>query len=560
MTPSLPRIDENAFYSSALEHHNAGNITHARDLYRAILTQNSRHTGAIFGMGTLAMQVEQNEKAVDYIKQAIKFGPATSAMYINLGAALRKLDQNKKAVAAYNKAIKLDNRNAAAFYNKGRALQALDQYAEAKACYQRALDLSDTDADAWVNLGTVQIELEESDEALYAFDKAARLDPTIGAPYSNAAAILFDRGYYEISMVLINKALEVEPENTEFRFQLSSFFLMTEDLERGWPDFDLRFTEVEQAKQYRRPEPPPYWDGANLEDLKNKNLLVWTEQGLGEEILAVTLVPDLIRAGIQFTLECSPRMVPLFQKTFPDLKIIAWPDHDKTVAAANPPLDLQYPALSLMKTFRPTLDKITHQPRLLQPDQDSVTRLRNRYEALAQGRKIVGLSWRSGNTKLGQKKSIPILQLEPILRNEGVVFVNLQYGDCSAELKSVRKKLGVEIFSDPEVIPTGDLEPVLAQIAAMDLVITVSNTNAHFAGTLNVPTWVMFPKGYGQLWFWFKDRPDNPWYPSVRLFRQAKNINRDPLAWPKVIDQVATSLEEWIENPGAAGPANENSS
>jgi ADP-heptose:LPS heptosyltransferase len=82
-----------------------------------------------------------------------------------------------------------------------------------------------------------------------------------------------------------------------------------------------------------------------------------------------------------------------------------------------------------------------------------------------------------------------------------------------------------------------DLDGFAAQVAALDLVITISNTTAHVAGALGVPCWVLLPSGLGENWYWFLDRDDSPWYPSVRLFRQS-----EPGVWTDVINNVGAAF------------------
>ncbi|MDG2244653.1 MAG: tetratricopeptide repeat protein, partial [Rhodospirillaceae bacterium] len=513
MTRSLPRIDENAFLAEAVSQHKAGNLERARDLYLAILNQHPKHAGAIFRLGTIALQVEQFDKAADFIKQAIKIGPATAPMYVNLGAALRNLERYDKAISAFNHALKLDPTQPGAHYNKGRALQADKRNKEARDCYREALALDSNDKEAWINLGTVLRELKEVDEALHAFETAARLDPNLSAAYGNGAAILFDRGLFEISTVLIDKAIELDPDNAEYRYELTSFMLRSGRLAQGWKDFDLRFVADHKAKAARRHEPPPYWNGEALDD---KNILLWTEQGLGEEILCASILPDILKLGGHYTLQCSKRMMPLIKRSFKGLKVTNWSAHNETVTNANPPFDLQFPAMSMMRIVRPTLDSIVSPAPFLKPDPNLYRDLRTKYEKLADGRRIVGISWRSKNSEIGELKTVPLEDWEPILLAKDVFFVNLQYGECADEIMSINKKLGVDIYVDSDIDALGELDPVLAQIAATDLVVTASNSNVHFAGSMSVPTWSILPKARGLIWFWFMDRPDSPWYSSVR--------------------------------------------
>ena len=126
--------------------------------------------------------------------------------------------------------------------------------------------------------------------------------------------------------------------------------------------------------------------------------------------------------------------------------------------------------------------------------------------------------------------------------------MSLQYGDCALEVQTVSRELGIEIIHDPAVNPLQDMDVFFAQVAAMDLIISTSNTTAHVAAAIGRPTWVMLRSGSASLWYWFKDRNDSPWYPSVCLFRQIQQISPESKAEGGLdaIARVAKSLEQWV--------------
>jgi ADP-heptose:LPS heptosyltransferase len=115
--------------------------------------------------------------------------------------------------------------------------------------------------------------------------------------------------------------------------------------------------------------------------------------------------------------------------------------------------------------------------------------------------------------------------------------VNLQYGETARELSEVQAEMGVSVLTDPDIDPLGDLDTFAAQVAAMDLVISSSNTTVHMAGALGRPTFALVPSNHGRLWYWFLERSDSPWYPSVRLFRQD-----EALGWQPTVAAVADHL------------------
>jgi hypothetical protein len=103
----------------------------------------------------------------------------------------------------------------------------------------------------------------------------------------------------------------------------------------------------------------------------------------------------------------------------------------------------------------------------------------------------------------------------------------------------------VEIFVEDSFDQIKDLESFFAQVASLDLVVTISNTTAHVAGAIGIPTWLMLPNGSGSLWYWFIDRADSPWYPAVEIFRDTGSPGRRNRWWEPVFESVKTRLAEW---------------
>ena len=165
-------------------------------------------------------------------------------------------------------------------------------------------------------------------------------------------------------------------------------------------------------------------------------------------------------------------------------------------------------------------------------------KLRQQYKA-DQDPLLVGLAWHSKGPDSGPRKSIALMDLKPILEVPGIKFVNLQYGDTSQQRTQVKAEIGIDIFHDEDVDQMRDIDLFAAQTKAMDLVVTISNTTAHMAGGLGVSTMLMLSQV--PIWYWMMDRDDNPWYPSLKLFRQTDGAN-----WTDVIERVACDLKAQV--------------
>jgi hypothetical protein len=232
----------------------------------------------------------------------------------------------------------------------------------------------------------------------------------------------------------------------------------------------------------------------------------------------LSLLPELLARGIQPVIESDPRMIPLFRRSFAGLEVLA------REAPANPRLfaaDLvvQASLFDLAAVFRHRPEDCTGALPLRADPQRSAA-LRARYRQ-GQDLPLVGVAWHSSNKDIGAPKSAPLTALTPFLSLPGFRFVDLQYGNRAEDRAALKDSAGIDLLFDPEIDQLQDLDGFAAQVAAMDMVVTTSNTTAHMAGALGKPTWLLLHKGYSPHWYWGRGDETTPWYPSLRLLRQA---------------------------------------
>ena len=175
-------------------------------------------------------------------------------------------------------------------------------------------------------------------------------------------------------------------------------------------------------------------------------------------------------------------------------------------------------------------------------------RIRKRYQKLAGGRILVGISWKSTgiNQKRALLKSTVLEDWKSILSQQDCYFINLQYGDVKEELEQFHLQTNLMIYQDEKIDSLRSLDDFAAQTSALDLVISTSNTTVHMAGALGKQVWTLLP--YIPDWRWMLDREDTPWYPSMRLFRQ--NETGD---WSGVFSQVKSELEQYMVDNAVEG-------
>jgi 2-polyprenyl-3-methyl-5-hydroxy-6-metoxy-1,4-benzoquinol methylase len=197
--------------------------------------------------------------------------------------------------------------------------------------------------------------------------------------------------------------------------------------------------------------------------------------------------------------------------------------------------DLQIAMGSLPRFVRRSEADFPTRRRYLVADPSLVMNWRARLQELGPGLKV-GVSWRGGHKPaVRQRRSIPLDRWTPVLQIPGARFVNLQYGDCAEELAQIQAATGIPVHHWSDVNPLENLENFAAQIAALDLVVSVDNSTVHFAGALGTPVWALLH--FSPNWRWMLKREDSLWYQSVRLFRQPAIGD-----WTSVIERVAAEL------------------
>lgn len=441
-----------------------------------------------------------------------------------MASAFREAGMNEAALQLYAQLEASQGANPAFLNNYANALDAAGQREKALAVISRAVASDATNIDLLVTQAGIERHSGNNEAARTTLEKALALDPEHGVAKVNLAEVLTDLGDVQGSLHWQRKALDQMNDNPMLRHNLSQTLFKLGQFEEAWQLYEARFENMPDGNPRVRPRAVkwPRWDGKPLPSGK---LLVWMEQGVGEEILYASLLNDAARAaGVPVVVECEPRLAPLFKRSFPHVQVVPrgqnTVDEDIGIAA-------HIAAASLGGLFRNMLGAFPKHKGYLQEDAVQVAGLKEKYGH--EGKKIIGLSWRSKPRRYADNKSIPLSLFVPLMKRMNAQFVSLQYGDVGQEIEEARAQ-GANIMHDGNVDPLQSLEAFAAQVAACDEVITVSNTTAHMAGALNIPARVLLPLGVDAPHHWFYGQGTSPWYPSLRLLWQSK-----PGIWKDVV-------------------------
>lgn len=383
-------------------------------------------------------------------------------------------------------------------------------------------------------------------EAAACFEESLRICPAFAEAHCNLGVTRQFQGRFVDSVASFQRALELRPEMPAAHFNLAMTWFLMGELDRGWSEYEWRW----KCRNFgNRPaaacQLAPAWNG---EPLSGKSLLVYGEQGVGDEIMFASCVPGLLQSARRLLLACEVRLAPLLARSFPDATVVPLESlADSGERRKLGRVDWQTAAGSVPRLFRPSETRPCGNGFLLAAE-DARRDWRGRLQELGTGRKI-GISWRGGKDAAEQRRrSTALEQWEPILTTPDSCFVNLQHGESQAEVADVSSRLGLTIAHWPEINPIVDLDAFAAQIAALDLVISIDNSTLHLAAALGVPTWgiVAFPSA--SYWRWFGQGEDCPWYPALRLWRKAAADS-----WEDLLGRLAAALSR-RESVLASGP------
>ena len=519
-------------YREGLAYFQSGDYAAAeRSLMRAL---DYRHdfAEAHFYLGLIYRRQHRSEDAMDELMLATTFKPNFEKGWFYLGVLALDLGRSADAGRNFNTALRIRPDYAEAYNGLGNMYQAQLRHREAVTCFKRAIELNPHFAIAYNNLANVMIRgYADADAADRYVAKALDINPRLAEAYNNLAMIRQYQGRCEEALLACKQSLSIDPHSKNTLWIRALARLMLGRYAEGWSDYEVR-RHVLPTFGVRK-FPYPEWTGAALHGC---DVLVYNEQGLGDEIMFASCLPDLFALGGRFVVECSGKLEDLFRRSFAPafIQVTDQDRPDMSYLTGLPRFDWQIAAGSLPRYFRTKAADFVRPTGYLRAEADRVRHWRAHLQRAGPGRKI-GLSWRGGRPATNQThRSIELETLVPLLSTHGVTFVSLQYGDCVTEIEQVRSRHNVALHHWQEAID--DYDETAALVSALDLVVSVQTAIVHLGGALGKPVWVMVPSS--PEWRYMASGNRMPWYPSARLFRQKQGES-----WAPVIDQLINRLK-----------------
>ncbi len=430
-----------------------------------------------------------------------------------------------KAIKVFNDILAVDFKNLSALNSLGRIYHEKRDTKKAEKFFLDALKIDESSFHVINNIAGFYREEGKSDKAIKYYRKAISINPNNSYIYNNLSKTYFDLNRYDDAKKNSFKALKLKSNDCEVEKTLSFIYLKEHDYENGWNYFDGRLSLDDFIKK-----------NENVEKLNKKlfrkkvinksisNFLIVREQGVGDEILYASMYGDLLNNVENITIECDPRLLNLFKRSFPEYssKFVEL-GSISNIDYKLEKIDYVLYAGSLGKFYRKKLTNFISKP-FIKVDEKKYNKIKNKILKY-KNKYNVGISWKSFNNRYASDKSLNLNDFKEVFKLPNCNVFNLQYGDVLDEIRDFNNTKN-KLISIKDLDLYNDFEGIASLLKSLDIFITISNSTAHLAGSLGVKTLLIKPDNYSLFHYWNQKNNKTPWYNSIELIEREKFLDR----------------------------------
>ena len=430
-------------------------------------------------------------------------------------------DYPDEALKLCNEVLDGDFNNARALFIAGSIFLSAEKYGLAFNTFARVKDLDPSHYEIYINMALC-FQYTDQDLAIRLLNESLRLNPNNPNALAVMGMVYMEMGEPKKAIKYCTDALKIKPDSVAAHSNRGCAYLMDRQWEKGWKDFHWGLGgKWRKQRNYGVPD----WEG------QEGTVVVYGEQGLGDEILFLSCLPDLMKTN-KVIVDCTARLEGLFKRSF-DCPVYGTRYSEETPLVDEQEFDYQISMGTLPMFFRNKHKDFPGKP-YLKADPERSLQWRALLDTLP-GKKV-GLAWTGGLKNTNSKgRSFDLSTFSPLF-DSGHTFISLEYNEPDPE---ELKRYNIKHWS--RAVAKGvDYDETMALINELDLVISVTTTVVHGAGSLGIPCWCLVPEHPS---FRFHLSGDMPWHESVKLFRQKKGES-----WDSVISQVKEKLTKEFPN------------
>ena len=523
-----------------------GKVAEAIDFYEQAIVQNPDFVEAHLNKAQVLLDVGEYQRAIASYEQVIKIQPNSSLAYNNLGWLKQQLGEIDSAILYYQTAFRLDPNLVETAHNLAHLFKQKNQLDEAVACYHQALQINPNLTHTLIGLGTVLQEQGKLAEAFNCYQQAIEIEPNNPEAQNNVGAFYHEQGNTKAAISHYRQALNLKPDFVDAINNLAHALVdlgkfqeaftchsralelqpdnATAHLELAltlllFGDFKRGFAEYEWRWRTTQLSPRQFKESVwDGSDLHGKSILLHVEQGFGDSIQFIRYAPILHSLGAKVMVACYPELMRLFAT-------VLGIEYLSVTFESLPEFDVHVPLMSLPGILGTTLETIPANVPYLAPPAEC------KFALSSDAKLKVGIVWAgSPKRRKDNQRSCNLTDFIRFFDVPEIAFYSLQKNLSENDRTLLNQHLV------PDLSPhLNDFADTASAIAQLDLVISVDTSVAHLAGALGKPVWVLL--SFAPDWRWLLDRTDNPWYPTARLFRQ-----NQPESWQELFEEVQAAL------------------
>ena len=518
--------DHEIYFCLGNNFHKYGKFDDAEHNYKKAINLKPNYLHALNSLALILKQMHRLEESKSCYKRIISLKPDFAKAYNNLSVILIELGDLDEAIVNLKKAIGLKPDYPQAFFNLGLALRNSGLKEKATDEFKNAIALKPDYKIAYNFLGANLLDLGKNEEALESFQEVINLDPFYAAGYNNLGNTFLRMRSIESALQNYKKAIDLKPDYAEAYNNWGRALMLNFDFHKAFELMEWRL-QLEEKHFIPLNTSKPRWDG-----LTKHRVFLWKEQGIGDHIMFSSMISELHASVEKVIVECDPRLLPLFQRSFSDeIQFIT----DRSEISEND-YDSHLPIGSLPFHFRKELDDFKKSSQgWLQADPEKVQSIKEKI-LQSNPKKIIGVSWKT--LSLLSSARLRNIDLESLLKpfkELDIKFINLQYGDVSEEITNLKVNHGIDVLEIPDLDVFNDIDGLAATIAACNLVISIDNLIPHFAGALGVNTKLLLPYNGDERWGYKTNT--SYWYNCINIYRQTVSGN-----WTQPLSMLADDL------------------
>ena len=466
------------------------------------------------------------DTCIQEAKNLLTSKTSSPLVYSVLGCSLSFQNKFNKALEVFFEGINEYPNDGELYNNLATLYQKKHDYIKAEAASLMAIKLIPNSSISYFTLAITLNALKKTKEAISTFKTSFKKNPSNFDALKQIGNIYKDEKKFSDALNIYRKMQKLFPSNVEGFYNESCLHIRNQRFLIGWKGYDFALkNNSRQPEEGYYEEQKELWDGKFFKG----TLLIYGEQGLGDQLLFGSLIKDLIKEQ-NIVLKVNYKLIDIFKETYPEIKVYGSKD-----LISNKCYEKYISIGSLCKFLRKNNIDFKNSTFL------NYSVPKNKYtnlKMMPNNNKLnIGLSWFSFAEETGRTRSLKINEVSQLLSQHDHNFINLQYGEIQNQIDLIQSNNN-KIISIPNVDLTNDINSLSEIITNCDLVITIDNTAAHLSGSLGIPTWILLP--YSADCRWFENTSLSLWYKTVKLFRQGKSKN-----WSEVLQNISLQLKEF---------------